>query len=107
MTESPDEDYRRAAVDLLGAIAYGELSAFERLVEDAKLAPGIDDKIAIGAMATAEFAHLEELGADPAEAMLAFRHSFDSSHAHTAPADFYEGLIKADVGDGLAADFYR
>ena len=31
MTESPDEDYRRAAVDLLGAIAYGELSAFERL----------------------------------------------------------------------------
>ena len=114
MTESPDEDYRRAAVDLLGAIAYGELSAFERLVEDAKLAPGIDDKIAIGAMATAEFGHLkklvgrlEELGADPGEAMQAFRDSFDSFHAHTAPSDFYEGLIKAYVGDGLAADFYR
>ena len=114
MTESPDEDYRRAAVDLLGAIAYGELSAFERLVEDAKLAPGIDDKIAIGAMATAEFGHLqklverlEELGADPTEAMQAFRPGFDSFHAHTAPADYYEGLIKAYVGDGLAADFYR
>src|SRR5687768_2560912 len=114
MTESPDEDYRRAAVDLLGAIAYGELSAFERLVEDAKMAPGIADKIAIGAMATAEFGHLEklverlsELGADPAEAMQAFRPSFDSFHAYTAPADWYEGLIKAYVGDGLAADFYR
>ena len=114
MTESPDEDYRRAAVDLLGAIAYGELSAFERLVEDAKLAPGIDDKIAIGAMATAEFGHLqklverlEQLGADPAEAMQVFRPGFDSFHAHTAPADYYEGLIKAYVGDGLAADFYR
>ena len=114
MTESPDEDYRRAAVDLLGAIAYGELSAFERLVEDAKMAPGIDDKIAIGAMATAEFAHLQklvgrlaELGADPAEAMQAFRASFDQFHAHTAPSDYYEGLIKAYVGDGLAADFYR
>ncbi|WP_210440294.1 ferritin-like fold-containing protein [Nocardioides xinjiangensis] len=114
MTESPDEDYRRAAVDLLGAIAYGELSAFERLVEDAKLAPGIDDKIAIGAMATAEFGHLqklverlEQLGADPAEAMQAFRSSFDGFHAHTAPSDFYEGLVKAYVGDGLAADFYR
>src|SRR6478735_8428978 len=78
MTESPDEDYRRAAVDLLGAIAYGELSAFERLVEDAKLAPGIDDKIAIGAMATAEFAHLqklvhrlEELDADTREVIIA------------------------------------
>lgn len=114
MTESPDEDYRRAAVDLLGAIAYGELSAFERLVEDAKMAPGIGDKIAIGAMATAEFGHLqklverlEQLGADPAEAMQVFRESFDSFHAHTAPSDYYEGLIKAYVGDGLAADFYR
>src|SRR5918994_3741572 len=114
MTESPDEDYRRAAVDLLGAIAYGELSAFERLVEDAKMAPGIDDKIAIGAMATAEFGHLQklvgrltELGADPAEAMQAFRASFDGFHAHTAPSDYYEGLIKAYVGDGLASDFYR
>ena len=45
MTESPDEDYRRAAVDLLGAIAYGELSAFERLAEDAKLAPTLADKV--------------------------------------------------------------
>ena len=114
MTESPDEDYRRAAVDLLGAIAYGELSAFERLVEDAKMAASIDDKIAIGAMATAEFGHLqklverlEQLGADPAEAMQVFRPGFDSFHAHTAPADYYEGLIKAYVGDGLAADFYR
>jgi rubrerythrin len=114
MTESPDEDYRRAAVDLLGAIAYGELSAFERLVEDAKMAPGIDDKIAIGAMATAEFGHLqklverlEQLGADPTEAMQAFQQSFDGFHAHTAPSDYYEGLIKAYVGDGLAADFYR
>ena len=114
MTESPDEGYRRAAVDLLGAIAYGELSAFERLVEDAKMAPGIDDKIAIGAMATAEFGHLqklverlEQLGADPAEAMQVFRPSFDSFHAHTAPSDYYEGLIKAYVGDALAADFYR
>ncbi len=98
MTESPDEDYRRAAVDLLGAIAYGELSAFERLVEDAKMAPGIDDKIAIGAMATAEFGHLqklverlEQLGADPAAAMQAFRHSFDSFHAHTAPVGLLRG----------------
>ncbi len=41
MTESPDEDYRRAAVDLLGAIAYGELSAFERLAADAAMAPDI------------------------------------------------------------------
>ena len=39
--------------------------------------------------------------------MEAFRPGFDSFHAHTAPADLYEGLVKAYVGDGLAADFYR
>ena len=32
---------------------------------------------------------------------------FDAFHARTAPSDWLEGLIKAYVGDGLAADFYR
>ena len=32
---------------------------------------------------------------------------FDAFHARTAPADWLEGLVKAYVGDGLAADFYR
>ena len=39
-----DPGYRAAVVDLLGAIAYGEISAFERLAEDAKLAPTLPDK---------------------------------------------------------------
>ncbi|WP_181312361.1 ferritin-like fold-containing protein [Nocardioides campestrisoli] len=109
-----DTEYREAVVDLLGAIAYGELSAFERLAEDAKLAPSMADKVALSAMAAAEFAHLTplrerlvELGADPFEAMAPFRRAIDEFHAHTAPSDWYEGLIKAYVGDGLAADFYR
>lgn len=109
-----DPSYRAAVVDLLGAIAYGEISAYERLVEDAKLAPSIEDKIALGTMATVEFGHvlrlrdrLVELGADPYDAMRPFQATFDNFHAHTAPADWYEGLIKAYVGDGLAADFYR
>ena len=32
---------------------------------------------------------------------------FDAFHVRTAPADWLEGLVKAYVGDGLAADFYR
>lgn len=109
-----DPDYREAVVDLLGAIAYGELSAFERLAEDAKLAPDLVDKVEMSAMAAAEFGHLVglrerlvELGADPYAAMQPFRRAIDDFHAHTAPSDWYEGLIKAYVGDGLAADFYR
>jgi hypothetical protein len=32
---------------------------------------------------------------------------FEAFHRRTAPADWLEGLVKAYVGDGLAADFYR
>ena len=109
-----DPQYREAIVDLLGAIAYGEISAFERLAEDAKLAPTLEDKVAIASMATAEFGHvarlrerLTELGADPFAAMAPFREPIDRFHEYTAPGDWYEGLIKAYVGDGLANDFYR
>jgi tRNA-(MS[2]IO[6]A)-hydroxylase (MiaE)-like len=109
-----DPEYREAVVDLLGAIAYGEISAFERLAEDAKLAPTLEDKVAIASMASAEFGHVQrlrerlaELGADPFAAMEPFRAPIDKFHEYTAPADWYEGLIKAYVGDGMANDFYR
>src|SRR3954462_3646793 len=109
-----DADYRLAVVDLLGAVAYGELSAFERLADDAKLAPTVQDKVEMVQMATLEFGHvgrlpdrIRELGADPFEAMAPFESAIDLFHVHTAPADWYEGLIKAFVGDGMAADFYR
>jgi len=127
MTESPadagrsdlpvafaDPVYLAAVIDLLGAIAYGEMSAFERLSEDAKMAPGLPDKAELARMATTEFAHFEglrqrlaELGADPFAAMEPFVVPFDAFHVRTAPADWLEGLVKAYVGDGLAADFYR
>jgi hypothetical protein len=109
-----DEAYLAAVVDLLGVIAYGEMSAFERLAEDAKMAPGLEDKAELAAMASTEFSHfarlrerLDELHADPFAAMEPFVAPFEAFHARTAPADWLEGLVKAYVGDGLAADFYR
>jgi hypothetical protein len=109
-----DPVYLAAVIDLLGAIAYGELSAFERLGEDSKMAPRLSDKTELARMATTEFTHFEalrlrlsELGADPFEAMEPFVTPFDAFHVRTAPADWLEGLVKAYVGDGLAADFYR
>jgi hypothetical protein len=41
------------------------------------------------------------------EAMGPFVKPFDAFHTKTAPSNWLEGLIKAYVGDGLAADFYR
>ncbi len=109
-----DPAYRGAVIDLLGVIAYGEISAFERLAEDAKLAPTLQDKVALARMASGEFAKVEplhdrirELGGDPFVAMAPFRIALDSFHRHTAPADWLEGMVKAYVGDGLADDFYR
>jgi hypothetical protein len=109
-----DPDYINAVIDLLGVIAYGEISAFERLAEDAKLAPSLEDKVALATMAATELGHVQglndrirTLGGDPFAAMAPFREALDAFHAHTAPADWYEGLVKAYVGDGLASDFYR
>ena len=108
-----DPAYRAAVVDLLGVITYGEISAFERLTDDAKLAVELPDKLALGRMATVQFSHIDPLmeriaalGADPLEAMAPFIGPFDVFHASTAPSDWLEGLVKAYVGDGLAADFY-
>lgn len=117
MDDAPRTDhttYREAVVDLLGALAYAELIAFERLAEDAKLAPTLADKAALAEMAAAEFGHfqllerrLKEMGVDSEAAMQPFAAPFDAFHAHTAPKDWLEGLVKAYVGDGIAADFYR
>jgi hypothetical protein len=116
--ESPlvfeDPIYRDAVVDLLGAVSYGEISAFERLAEDARMAPSLEDKLAIASMASAEFGkvaalhtRISELGTDPFVAMAPFRDAIDLFHEHTAPADWFESLVKAYVGDGMADDFYR
>lgn len=103
-----------AVVDLLAVLAYGELSGFERTAADASLAPTIRDKDLLAGMATAEYRHycrlrdrLVEMGVDPEEAMEPFRRAYDEFHAHTAPSDYLEGLVKAYVGDGIGTDFYR
>lgn len=109
-----DPEYRAAVIDLLGVLAYGELSAFERIAADAAMAPLIDDKAALAGMATAEYRHftqlrdrLVEMGVEPQEAMDPFRNAYEEYHAQTAPKDWLEGMVKAYVGDGIGADFYR
>ncbi len=109
-----DPSYRAALVDLFGVLAYGELVAFERLAADAAMAPRVEDKAALAGMATSEYRHflslqdrLSDLGVDPNEAMEPFRQPIDEFHAHTKPADWLEGLVKAYVGDGIGTDFYR
>lgn len=109
-----DREYRQGAVDLLGILAYGELTAFERLAEDGRLAPTLADKVHMATLASQQIAHFRQvqerltaLGEDVMVAMRPFHAPFDAFHDYTRPKDWLEGLVKSYVGDGFANDFYR
>jgi hypothetical protein len=111
---TPHTDVDPALVDLLGALAYGELSAFDRLCHDARLAPDLAGRVAVSEIAALEFGHyraladrLRSLGVEPVRAMAPFVSALGRFHALTNPSTWLEALVKAYVGDGLAADFYR
>jgi len=106
--------YNSFLTDLLGVMAYGELSAFERLSSDARYSPTLRDRAVLGRIAVVEFQHyelvrarLEGMGMDAEVAMLRFQPSVDHFHERTRPADWYESLMKAYVIDTLYADYYR
>lgn len=109
-----ETDYREGAVDLLGILAYGALTAFERLAEDARTAPTLPDKVMNASLAAIQYQHfasirerLYDLDRDVMEAMEPFHEAFDVYHEFTHPKSWLEGLVKTFVGEGLAADFYR
>jgi hypothetical protein len=106
--------YEEGVIDLLAALAYGELSAFDRLAEDARGAPTLTGRAALASMAAAEIGHyrlleeqLAQRGVTVEEVMQPFVAPFDAFNTSTAPHSWLESLVKAYVGDGLAADFYR
>lgn len=105
---------REAVIDLLGLLALGELLAFERMVADARLAPDLGRRAALSEAAVGEIRNyrlladrLQELGADPGEAMAPFKEAFRSFDASTAPRDWLEALVKVYLGDAVADDFFR
>ena len=105
---------RQSVIGLLGVLAYAELTAFDRLAEDARLAPTLDGRASLARMAAAQIAHherlttrLRELGVDVTAAMSPFVVALDAFHDSTRASTWLEGLVKAYVGDGLATDFYR
>jgi hypothetical protein len=91
-----------AVVDLLGVLAYGELSAFDRMAADARWAPTLAGRVQLSAMATAEMGHFNALarhlaahGVAVEAAMQPFIAPFDAFHDSTAPHSWLESLVKA------------
>ncbi|WP_280495608.1 ferritin-like fold-containing protein [Nocardia asiatica] len=99
--------------DLFAVLAYGEISAFYRLAEEAKLSPTLRGKVAVAKMAAAEMEHFKTLeaalaarGAEVFDAMAPFVRALDDYHTSTDPSTWLESMVKFYVGDGIAADFY-
>ncbi|WP_407443848.1 ferritin-like fold-containing protein [Rhodococcus sp. (in: high G+C Gram-positive bacteria)] len=99
--------------ELFAVIAYGEIAAFYRLADDAKFSPSVRGRVALASMAAAEMSHFETLhaalddrGVEIYAAMEPYRQALDAYHVSTTPSTWLESLVKAYVGDGIAADFY-
>jgi len=105
---------RHAGVDQLFALlAYGEVAAFYRLTEEARMAPNLAGRINMASMAAAEMNHYEILrealakrGVDIVAAMTRYASALENYHRLTTPSTWLEALVKTYIGDALAADFY-
>ena len=97
-------------------LAYGELTAFDRLADDARLAPdagrpggarrhgGRRDRPLPPAAPTGSPSSASTRTRRCRPFVEVVRHL---PRRTTAPSTWLEGLVKAYVGDGIAADFYR
>jgi len=101
--------------ELYGLLAYGQISAFYRLTSDAAtMAPTVRGKVSMARLAATDHEHFELLsgaladrGRDVFDAMAPYEQTIEQFHASTTPSSWLESLVKAYIGDGLAADFHR
>lgn len=98
---------------LFALLAYGEVAAFYRLTDEARMAPNLRGRINMASMAAAEMGHyellrdaLERRGVDVVSAMAGYAPALENYHRLTTPSTWLEALVKTYVGDALAADFY-
>jgi hypothetical protein len=99
--------------ELFAVLAYGEVAAFYRLTDEARMAPDLRGRISMASMAAAEMSHyellrdaLEKRGVDVVPAMSKYVSALENYHRLTMPSTWLEALVKTYVGDALAADLY-
>ncbi|MCH9720929.1 MAG: ferritin-like domain-containing protein [Actinomycetia bacterium] len=99
--------------ELFSLLAYGEVAAFYRLTDEARMAPDMRGRINMARMAAAEMGHYEVLrstletrGVDVLAAMTRYAPALEQYHRLTTPSTWLEALVKTYVGDAMAADLY-
>ena len=99
--------------ELFSLLAYGEVAAFYRLTDEARMAPDLRGRINMALMAAAQMEHyellrstLESRGVDVLTAMGRYASALENYHRLTMPSTWLEALVKTYVGDAMAADLY-
>ena len=99
--------------ELFALLAYGEVAAFYRLTDEARMSPDLRGRINMARMAASEMGHydllrstLEARGVDVLPAMIRYAPAIEQYHRLTTPSTWLEALVKTYVGDALAADLY-
>lgn len=97
-------------VQVLGAVAYGELKAYEEAKADAAAASDEASRHRFRKVAAEELRHykgfvarLEKMGADPERAMRPYRVALDRYHGR-APRDTVSEAVFDYLGEGVADD---
>lgn len=105
---------RSDELTLLGLVGQLELVAFTRLAADSALAPSLDQRLRLarfsaGAVARLErvFDRIRELGGSPQDEVARFAHVMDDFDERTPSSSWWECLLKAYVGYGVADDFCK
>jgi hypothetical protein len=99
--------------ELFSLLAYGEVAAFYRLTDEARMAPNLAGRINMARMAASEMRHyellhatLESRGVDVLAAITGYAPALENYHRLTMPSTWLEALVKTYVGDAMAADLY-
>ena len=99
--------------ELFSLLAYGEVAAFYRLTDEARMAPNLSGRINMARMAASEMRHyellhttLESRGVDVLAAITGYAPALENYHRLTMPSTWLEALVKTYVGDAMAADLY-
>lgn len=99
--------------ELFALLAYGEVAAFYRLTDEARMAPDLRGRINMARMAAAEMGHygvlhqtLEARGVDVLPAMVRYAPALENYHRHRCPAPGWRPWSRPGVGDAMAADLY-
>ncbi|WP_239073360.1 ferritin-like fold-containing protein [Sediminihabitans luteus] len=110
------DDVQRAEdrLDLLGLLAYTELTSFARLAASSEQAPAVRERLELARYAARAvqrqgqvLARIAELGGDPTARIAGFDGIYDDYEARTTPSTWWEGLLKGYVGHGIVDDFCR